>query len=98
MQIRNTSVSVGTTQTSVALQLKDKQRQLITFVNTSTGGQVITLSLGEQATAGAGIILYPAGSWSESIDSAFIPASNQWYAVSSAANATLAIQERILEV
>lgn len=95
MQIRNDSVSVGTTQISVTSQVRDRQRELITFVNTSTAGQVITLSLQQEASAGFGIILYPAGSWSESVDSAFIPAPFQWYAVASAAGGTLAIHERL---
>jgi len=98
MQIRNSSQTIGTTQEAVTLQVRDKQRELITFVNTSTGGQIITLSLGQEAAAGAGIVLYPAGgSWSEAIDATFIPSELKWYAVSSAAGAILAIHERIKE-
>lgn len=46
------------------------------------------------AVAGQGVFLYPTGSWSESVDSAFIPSSKPIWAVASAAGATLSIHER----
>jgi len=97
MQIRNVQVSVGTTQIPVSAQVKEGQRQVILFTNVSTGGEVITLSLGEEAQALAGIPLTAFGSsWSETIDSAFSPSALQWYAVCSGAGGKLSIHERLL--
>ena len=95
MQVRNESVAVGTTQASVAAEVGEGQRSLICFTNTSTAGETITISAGQQATAGAGIVLYPAGSWSESNDNYFRCYAGQYYAVASAGTATMAIHERL---
>jgi len=95
-RIRNASIAVGTTGVLVAPQLYEGQRTSLVLTNTSTGGQIITIQTGEQAqTAGAGIILYPGGSWSESIDSSFIPSNLEFWAIASAADGILAIQERV---
>lgn len=94
--VRQTSVTVGTSAIQVAGLLNSGQRTALTFINTSTGGQVITLNWGAQGTtAGAGIVLYPAGSWSESYDGFFVPLNLDVYAIGSAAGGTLAIQERV---
>jgi len=93
--IRNANVAVGTSAVLVSPQLLQGQRQVITLVNTSTAGQIITLSWGQEASALSGIVLTAYGSWSESIDSAFIPSNANIWAISSAANGTLAIQERV---
>ena len=97
INIRNTNLVVNSTAAAqVSPPLILGQRQAITLVNTSAGGQVITLQWGAQpATTGAGIVLYPSGSWSESLDSAFIPSNADIWAIASADAATLAIQERI---
>jgi len=97
MQIRNENLTIGTTQQSVAAQVREGQRQVITFSNVSPAGQVITLSLGSEAIALAGIPLTVFGSsWSESVDSSFIPSNLQWYAVASAAGALLSVHERLI--
>lgn len=93
--IRNSSITIGTTQVQIAPELVEGERTALTIVNTSTGGQTISISWGEQAVSGVGIVLYPAGSWAESIDGTFIPSNRTISAVSSAAGGTLAIQERI---
>lgn len=95
MQVRNESLAIGTSQASVASQVAEGQRTLICFTNTSLIGETITLSFGEQATAGAGVVLNPTKSWSESMDSTFRPFAGQIYAIASAATATLAVHERL---
>lgn len=95
--IRNTALTIGTTNVSVAPQLFEGQRKAIVITNTSTGGQAITISWGQNAAAGQGIVLYPAGSWSESLDSAFVPSNLGIFAISSAAAGTIAIHERVEE-
>jgi len=95
-RIRNASIAVGTTGVLVAPQLYEGQRTCLVITNTSTTGQVITIQTGEQAqTAGAGIVLYAGGSWSEAIDASFIPSNLEFWAISSAADGVLAIQERV---
>jgi hypothetical protein len=93
--IRNASVAVGVSSVIVAPRLFSGQRRVLCLTNTSTGGQIITISTGKEATALSGIVLYPAGSWSESIDAAFIPSNLEFWAIGSAASGTLAVQERI---
>ena len=94
-QIRNEAVTIGTTQVTISPQLLRGQRNLVAITNTSTGGQIISLSFGSEASPLKGAVLYPAGSWSESVDSSFIPTNEKIAAVSSAAGGTIAIHERI---
>jgi hypothetical protein len=70
-------------------------RILLVITNTSTGGQIITLSPEAYAVAGAGIVLYPGAAWVECIDSSFAPTSRAIYAVSSAAAGTVGVHERV---
>lgn len=94
--VRNASLAVGTSNTLVSNQLQEGQRKTFVVTNTSTDGCVITLQAGTQpASTGAGIVLYPQGSWSESIDSTFIPTNLDWWAVGTTANGTIAIHERV---
>lgn len=94
--VRDTSASVGTSAVIVAPLLLTGTRTALTFINTSTGGQVITIKWGNQGTTtNAGIVLYPGGSWSESYDGYFVPSRLDVWAVSSAASGTLSIQERV---
>jgi len=96
-KIRNTAVSVGTTAVQLALKLAIGQRKSLVITNTSTGGQIITIATGESGvTALNGLVLYPGGSWSESLDSAFIPSNLEYWGISSAASGSVAIQERII--
>ena len=55
--------TVGTSSVNV---LPDQKRVLYSIVNSSTGGQVITLNLGRVAVAGAGIVLAPGQAWVDS--------------------------------
>lgn len=95
-RVRNSAVAVGTTGVIIAPELIIGQRTVLVITNTSTAGQTITIQTGEQAQSNlAGIILYSGGSWSESVDSAFQPSNLSFWAVSSAASGSVAIQERI---
>jgi len=96
--IRNASVTVGTTSILVSPSVLDDERRVIVIVNTSTGGQIVSLSWGQEAAALKGIVLTPNGSWSESIDTAFTPNPSQVYAIASAAGGTIAVHERIRTV
>lgn len=93
--VRNATLAVGTTPVVVSSDLLIAQRKVFVATNTSTGGQTITLSWGQEVAAGSGIVLTPMGSWSESIDNAFFPNPLQIYAVSSGAGGVLSLHERI---
>lgn len=95
--IRNGSVSVGTTAVLLSPYLADRLRKALVITNTSTAAQIIYLSWGSPAIVGQGIPLVSAGSsWTESIDSAYVPSVQDIWAISSAAGGTISIQERIL--
>ena len=69
---------------------------VLDLTNTSTAGQIITLSWGDDnAVAYAGTVLYPAGTHSESVDSVFLPSNERITAISSAAAGRLSIHLRL---
>lgn len=91
----NSSVTVGTTSTQVSGDCF-QQRSAIVITNTSIGGQIISLSIGQEAIANAGIQLGPGGVYQDSRDGAYFPSNQQINAISSLAGGTLAVHERIL--
>lgn len=72
------------------------QRQSIVIVNTSTNGEIVYISIGQEATQNNGVALYPGGVFAEAIDSAFIPSNDRYTVIASAATATIAYQERVV--
>ena len=100
MRIRNQNIAVGTTQFMVANQLPPGKRTFINITNTSTAGEIITVSVGEQATPLAGIVLTGFGSnllESKNWDTDSSPSELAYYVVASANTATIALQERVQE-
>lgn len=93
---RNESMTINTTALVVS---KDKQnatpRESIIIINTSTGGQKVTLAIDTEAVDGAGIVLYPGGSWQDSKETGYIPTQKLITAISDLAGGTIAIQERL---
>jgi len=87
--------TVGATATEISPETSI-QRKVFTITNTSTAGQIITIAFGKDAVAGQGIILYPSGAWSESIDNAYKPTNLRISAVSSAVGGTVTIHERVM--
>jgi len=95
---RNASIAVRTSATLVSPELLEGQRYALVLTNTSTGGQIISVSWGDEPANGKGIVLYPAGgTHSESIDSSFIPNNQMVRAISDGVNGTLALHERIVK-
>lgn len=89
----NTIKTVGVTSDTV---LQDREalnskRQSVILTNTSIGGQVITLAIGEPAVSKEGIVLYPGGSWSRSPNEK--PPQFRIEAISDIAGASLSIYE-----
>jgi len=64
---RNEVLAVGTSNVLVSRQPVNRRRKNITITNTSAGAQKITIFKGiGVATAGAGIVIQPTGSWTDS--------------------------------
>jgi len=92
---RNASYTIGATSTLISQRMPEGLRKVIVVTNTSTGGETITLSIGQQAAAGAGIILSSGGSWNESQDNTFMVTSDEIWCIGSGAGAKVAIYERM---
>jgi len=93
---RNESLTVGTDAVVVSVEKDNSnfKRKSIVIINTSTGGQKITLAVGAQAVSGAGVPLSVGGHFHDSEDSGYKPTQQQITAISNLAGGTLAIQER----
>lgn len=91
----NTTVTVGTSNVEVSRECF-QQRSAIVLTNTSTGGQVISIAIGEQAVAGNGIQLRAGGVYQDTRDGSYMPSNKQINAISDVAGGTLAVHERIL--
>ncbi len=94
--IRNFSQTINTTPSVVAEEQYGTIRSVLVITNTSTGGQVITISPADQATAGSGVVLYPGGQYVDAMDSGYKPTSTRITAISDVAGGLIAIHERII--
>jgi len=94
---RNVSIAVGTSAVLISPQLQYGQRKALALTNSSTGGQIIYIYWGQQPiSAAGGVPLYPTGgSWSESVDSVFVPLSCEVWAIGSAVSGILSVHERV---
>jgi len=92
--IRDSTLTIGTISVVLVLQHIPGERTALAITNTSTAGQTLSMAWGKVAVAGQGVVLYPGGSWSESIDSRFTPSEKEVQTVSSAAGGTAAIHVR----
>lgn len=93
---RNTSLTIGTTASIVSegIQTHNTERILITLINASTGGQVITIATGDMAENNKGVPLSIGGVYQESKDAGFTPTQKHISAISDVAGATLSVHER----
>lgn len=74
---------------------RNATRRSIIVINTSTGGQVITIAVDAPAVSKQGITLYPGGLWSDNADGGYLPTQKQITAISDLAGGLLSIQERV---
>lgn len=91
----NEQQTIDTTTIKV-LPARDKVGQVRTILilsNQSAGAQKITLSIGEEAVAGQGIVIGPGGSWSPETR---IPQA-QINAISDVAGALLSVFEEVIQ-
>jgi hypothetical protein len=95
--IRNDTATIGATST-IVLPKRDKGRRVaFTIINTSTGGQTISLAFGDNqaAVSGSGVPLPPTSFYVE--DGSGSPCFDGVVsAISSAAGGTIGIMERVL--
>lgn len=92
---RNESVTVGTTSTIVAQYRSTKDRKAIILRNNSTSSTaVITVNLGNSATASTGIVLRQYESISDSNETGYTCFQGTIAAICSEAGGTLVIMER----
>lgn len=91
----NKTEVVGTTAVNVLPDRTalNEQRTALIITNSSTAGQVITLSIDSQAVDNQGIILYPGGSWEQTANSGYLPPQKRISAISDAAAGQLSIYE-----
>lgn len=95
MSDRNVSIAVGTTNVVLSEQ-KDQQRRVsFSIINTSTGGQVISITFTDEAGAGLGIPLSAGGFYSEAESEGFKCTRSRICAISSLAGGTIAMTERL---
>ena len=94
-RITNKTVSVGTSPVVIAQELLDGQRKSISIVNTSTGGQKISLSIGQEPVSGAGFVMSAGGSYIDSTDGIVYPPNYQFAVISDLAGGTVSVIERI---
>jgi len=97
MNYRNETITVGTASTVLSTNKGPipQRRMAIIITNTSTGGQTICLSIGDEATANEGIVLYPGGSWEQSTNGGYYPPQDRINAISSLAGGTVGYYEEV---
>ena len=94
---RNTKQSIGTTAEVVSLQQEEPNERVVIFItNTSTGGEIINISIDEEAKAGEGIQLQAGGYYQESKETGFKPTQRQISAICDGAGGEISIHERII--
>lgn len=96
---RNGSQTIGTDAAVVSKKQGENNtiRSNISIINTSTGGQVISISIGAEAVAGSGIPLSPGGVYQDNRDGNYLPTQEVITAISNLAGGTIAIQERLIK-
>lgn len=88
---RNDKIPVGTTSVLIS---PAHERQEFIVVNSSPGVEVITISVGKEAVALAGIPMQPWSSWDGFRSPNFNPTHEPIYAICSAATGQISIFER----
>lgn len=89
--IRNDLITVGTTPVLVC---EERNRLEINLSNVSAAAQQITLSFGQEAVFGYGVVLLPYAVYWATVTMGFKPTRGKIWAVASAAGAQLSIMER----
>ena len=92
-QARNDQVSVGAS--STIIEQENNQRKAIVLRNSSTGGQIISISFGElSAVASNGIVLSPGQAFSDADSENYTCWKGRIQAISSAVGGVLSVFAR----
>lgn len=93
----NNQIDVGVDAVVVSIEknVNTNKRSSIILINTSTGGQVLTIAIDGVAQVNKGIVLNAGGVWADSRDAGYYPTQAQITAISDAAGGKISIQERI---
>ena len=81
--------------TELSAELTNQSRHAFIVINTSTGGQTISLGFGKDAVDGKGVVLKPGAVYHETVDYYFKPTNARITATSDIDGGTLALHERI---
>lgn len=97
MRSRDTSATIGTSVVVISEQMTKAERTTLVVVNTSTGGQKISLSTSGEAVSGQGLVLSPGGfkTWEKKSPLPII--QSRITAISDLAGGTVAIHEEVLQ-
>lgn len=97
MRYINEVQTIGTDASNVLpdRQSLNQKRRCFIITNTSTGGQVITIAIDKEATAKAGIVLYPGGSIERTQNVLLIP-QQKISAISDAVGGLLSVYEEVI--
>lgn len=92
----DTQATVGTSPVQILpAQAPDKQLIELTITNISTGGQIVSMQTGSPGASGDGVVMYPTGSSSESLDARYTPSNDARFLIADNAGATVAIHARV---
>lgn len=96
----NSKKTLDVTSQIVAQRAINNPRSYILITNTSTGGEIVYISDGQEAEAGAGAPLSPGGTYQDSIigtgSDPIYPSQEPIHAIASANTATIAIMEKVV--
>ena len=96
--VRDTVLTLGATDTTISEAVYNGTRANIVLTNTSSGGEVISISIGTAAVDGQGIVLQPDQAVIFSKDSGYTPSNLRISGVDDGGGTgTLAIHEEIDE-
>jgi hypothetical protein len=93
--IRNDTLTIDTTAVVVSEEKINSERTFISVINTSSGGQAVSVSFDAEAANGHGFVLYPGGSCHDNTQQGSKASQRVVTAISDLAGATIAIHERV---
>jgi len=92
-RIRNTSLTIDTTNTPVSPALYGNKRMVLILSNTSIAGEKISIAVGSEAVLGQGIVLNQNDKMTLTSDGTYLPSVEQINAIATVNTATLSVYE-----
>lgn len=94
---RNETITIDAASEKIADDWSSLNAKRTSIIITNTGATNITISIDSEAVAGAGIIIYPGGSWERTATIGFLPPQKRINAISSGAGGTISLYEEVLQ-